>query len=158
MVSGNLQNGPVAQRLAQGTHNPLVAGSNPAGPTRNAQILVWAFRILKTGTPCGQDHGPEKCNHCPEWKDREEFNWRYIALGIRNPACRDCQHAFNKDYYEGDAKERHLKEVKERPEAAREAEREFVYQYLLSHPSEVCGEASPSVHTSLERKWGIGCG
>ena len=25
--------GPVAQRLAQETHNPLVAGSNPAGPT-----------------------------------------------------------------------------------------------------------------------------
>jgi hypothetical protein len=26
-------NGPVAQWLAQGTHNSLVAGSNPAGPT-----------------------------------------------------------------------------------------------------------------------------
>ena len=25
--------GPLAQRLEQGTHNPLVAGSNPAGPT-----------------------------------------------------------------------------------------------------------------------------
>jgi hypothetical protein len=28
--------GPVAQRLEQWTHNPLVAGSNPAGPTKNA--------------------------------------------------------------------------------------------------------------------------
>ena len=26
--------GPLAQRLEQGTHNPLVAGSNPAGPIR----------------------------------------------------------------------------------------------------------------------------
>jgi hypothetical protein len=25
--------GPVAQRLEQGTHNPLVGGSNPSGPT-----------------------------------------------------------------------------------------------------------------------------
>ena len=25
--------GPVAQWLEQGTHNPLVAGSSPAGPT-----------------------------------------------------------------------------------------------------------------------------
>ena len=25
--------GPIAQRLEQRTHNPLVAGSNPAGPT-----------------------------------------------------------------------------------------------------------------------------
>ena len=28
-----LQYGPVAQRLEQGTHNPLVVGSNPTGPT-----------------------------------------------------------------------------------------------------------------------------
>ena len=28
-------NGPVAQRLEQGTHNPLVLGSNPSGPTKN---------------------------------------------------------------------------------------------------------------------------
>ena len=27
-----LQNGPLAQRSEQGTHIPLVAGSNPAGP------------------------------------------------------------------------------------------------------------------------------
>ena len=25
--------GPVAQRLEQGTHNPLVPGSNPGGPS-----------------------------------------------------------------------------------------------------------------------------
>ena len=28
-----LSKGPVAQWLEQGTHNPLVAGSSPAGPT-----------------------------------------------------------------------------------------------------------------------------
>ena len=28
--------GPVAQRLEQGTHNPLVGGSNPSGPTKTA--------------------------------------------------------------------------------------------------------------------------
>jgi hypothetical protein len=27
------ENGPVAQRLEQGTHNPLVPGSNPGGPS-----------------------------------------------------------------------------------------------------------------------------
>ena len=29
----NTLSGPVAQRSEQGTHNPLVAGSNPAGST-----------------------------------------------------------------------------------------------------------------------------
>jgi hypothetical protein len=30
--------GPVAQRLEQGTHNPLVGGSNPSGPTTDQQL------------------------------------------------------------------------------------------------------------------------
>jgi hypothetical protein len=43
--------GPVAQRLVQGTHNPLVLGSNPSGPTIFLQCrttvlhepMVWPF-------------------------------------------------------------------------------------------------------------------
>ena len=31
--------GPVAQRLEQWTHNPLVPGSNPGGPTRDIAVL-----------------------------------------------------------------------------------------------------------------------
>jgi hypothetical protein len=31
--SGTNYLGPVAQRLEQGTHNPLAGGSNPSGPT-----------------------------------------------------------------------------------------------------------------------------
>ena len=60
------------------------------------------------------------CNHCGQKKDEEEFNWRYKVLGIRHPTCRECAHAHNKTYYEGDAKERHLQQVKERTEAAGE--------------------------------------
>ena len=36
----NILIGPVAQRLEQGTHNPLVLGSNPSGPT-----IKWIFFI-----------------------------------------------------------------------------------------------------------------
>ena len=87
----------------------------------------------------------KKCNHCQQLKDDEEFNWRYKALGMRHPTCRDCQHGFNKTYYEGDAKKRHLQQVKKRTEAARETAREYVYQYLLTHPCESCGETDPRV-------------
>ena len=31
--------GPVAQRLEQWTHNPLVVGSNPTGPSCKARLL-----------------------------------------------------------------------------------------------------------------------
>ncbi len=33
-------NGPVAQRLEQGTHNPLVLGSNPSGPTNKWIVFI----------------------------------------------------------------------------------------------------------------------
>ena len=39
--------GPVAQRLEQRTHNPLVLGSNPSGPTN----LTRDLRIYQT-IPC----------------------------------------------------------------------------------------------------------
>src|SRR6266481_2091906 len=37
--------GPVAQRLEQQTHNLLVVGSNPTGPTRTAFLLHFPFGI-----------------------------------------------------------------------------------------------------------------
>jgi hypothetical protein len=32
--------GPVAQRLEQRTHNPLVLGSNPSGPTNHLRTAI----------------------------------------------------------------------------------------------------------------------
>jgi hypothetical protein len=37
--------GPVAQRLEQGTHNPLVGGSNPSGPTKIDDPTRFVFRL-----------------------------------------------------------------------------------------------------------------
>jgi hypothetical protein len=39
--------GPVAQRLEQGTHNPLVPGSNPGGPSSTNQLLGRSHRRIK---------------------------------------------------------------------------------------------------------------
>ena len=38
--------GPVAQRLEQRTHNPLVVGSNPTGPTKFAKQMEQSFKQL----------------------------------------------------------------------------------------------------------------
>ena len=46
--------GPVAQRLEQGTHNPLVGGSNPSGPTRHlrcGRCSLFARRSDSAKTP-----------------------------------------------------------------------------------------------------------
>ena len=42
------QKGPVAQRLEQGTHNPLVASSNLAGPTKLGFIEASVQRLFLT--------------------------------------------------------------------------------------------------------------
>jgi len=84
----------------------------------------------------------KQCNHCLEWKEEEEFNWRYKSLGIRHPTSRECQKPFRRQWYAGSAKERHLENVKERKKRVREEAREFVYQYLLTHPCQSCGERS----------------
>lgn len=68
------------------------------------------------------------CNHCLQEKSEEEFNWRYKALSIRHPTCKECQKPFRKNWYEGDANERHKKNVRERKEAARSISREFAWE------------------------------
>ena len=42
--------GPIAQRLEQGTHNPLVPGSNPGGPTILDTISLRLFGVFFVGS------------------------------------------------------------------------------------------------------------
>jgi hypothetical protein len=103
------------------------------------------------------------CNSCGQEKSEEEFNWRYRVLGIRHPTCKECQKGFRKNWYEGDAHERHLENVQARKKVVREIAREYVYQYLLTHPcqgtlpnGEPCLESDPRVlefhHTGRKGK------
>ena len=66
------------------------------------------------------------CNNCQMEKESEEFNWRYISLGIRHPTCRECMALHQKKYFSGDAHERHLQQVKDRKRAVREVARAYV--------------------------------
>ena len=100
---------------------------------------------------------PQKqCHKCLEWKDEEEdFYWRFKGI-VRHHICKECQKPFQRAWYQGETKERHKKNVYERNKQVREEAKEFVYQYLLSHPCESCGEADPRVlefhHTGNKEK------
>jgi hypothetical protein len=52
---GIQRKGPIAQRLEQGTHNPLVVGSNPTGPRPRspnaASRTLKVLRVLRAMSP-----------------------------------------------------------------------------------------------------------
>jgi hypothetical protein len=81
------------------------------------------------------------CPSCNTEKEDHEFNYRYKALGIRHNICIVCQRVYKRKWYHGSAKETHLENVKERNKRMRAEAKEFVYQYLLTHPCEMCGES-----------------
>jgi hypothetical protein len=83
----------------------------------------------------------KRCQKCHIEKDEEEYSWRWKALGKRDAICKECRKIFNDQYFNGPAKERHLEQVRERKQIAREVARDYVSNYLASHPCESCGEA-----------------
>jgi 5-methylcytosine-specific restriction endonuclease McrA len=98
------------------------------------------------------------CPSCNVEKDVTDFNFRYKALGIRHNICIVCQRKYKRKWYHGSAKEKHLENVKERNKRVREEAKEFVYQYLLTHPCETCGESDVRVlefHHTDQKKMGI---
>ena len=64
------------------------------------------------------------CLSCREYKEEEEFNWKFKPLGVRATSCRGCAIPFRKKWYEGH---------KERRDAARTVAREYVWEYLSNH-------------------------
>jgi hypothetical protein len=87
----------------------------------------------------------KRCDHCKQEKDITEFNWKFKALGVRHDTCRECMKWFVKRYFQGSGREKHLEDVKERKKAARIFAREYVWDYLTTHPCVQCGEADPRV-------------
>jgi hypothetical protein len=84
------------------------------------------------------------CNHCFQEKLVCEFNWRYKTLGIRAATCRECKNAQQSAYYNKNqvAERDRLRRQKANNQAAI---REYIWQFLLSHPCVDCGENDPTV-------------
>lgn len=86
----------------------------------------------------------KRCAHCGKLKPESAFNWRNRSKGWKWGTCKTCQSAQRKQWYENN-KERHKHNVKQnRRETVRQT-RQFVLDYLQSHPCELCGESDPAV-------------
>ena len=84
------------------------------------------------------------CNRCLKAKPILDFNWRYKALGIRQRTCRFCQAEQKKAWYEKHG-DKHRERVRQNNRQIKEEGRQFVYDYLSTHPCVDCGESDPRV-------------
>jgi hypothetical protein len=98
------------------------------------------------------------CSMCKEEKDIEEFPLRNQFTSRRQSYCKDCKAKMGKNWYE-ENKERHVENVMANTKNAKQVAREYVYQYLLTHPCSSCGESDPAVlefHHVGEKSWEVG--
>lgn len=86
----------------------------------------------------------KRCVTCKSFKAEEEFNFRSKEQGRRWGTCKVCQSAQRKDWYERN-KETHIANAWKNKVKAREAARNFVWDYLLANPCIDCGETNPVV-------------
>lgn len=86
----------------------------------------------------------KQCVHCREFKPLDEFSWNNKLLGRRQKHCRDCMRKFNRESYERRSPER-KQQVREEQERKKQEARQFVWDYLSTHPCVDCGESNPVV-------------
>ena len=98
------------------------------------------------------------CSMCKKEKGIEEFRLRNRFTTRRQSYCIECGSRMGKNWYE-ENKERHVENVMANTKNAKQSAREFVYEYLLTHPCSECGEADPRVlefHRVGTKTWEIG--
>lgn len=83
------------------------------------------------------------CITCKQDKAESEFWWRWKEKGIRQKVCKTCRSVETSTWYEKHHDE-HRQKVAARLAEKRQVAREFVWDYLASHPCQQCGEADPS--------------
>ncbi len=84
------------------------------------------------------------CNHCSKTKNESEFNWRWKNLGVRQRTCRECQKIQKNEWYAKN-KTVHKKNMLKKKQEATLAGRQYVQNYLKTHPCVDCGKSDPAV-------------
>jgi hypothetical protein len=84
-------------------------------------------------TKCGGDPQPI-----------ENFPWKNRLLGKRHAVCKTCTAERSKRLYSDD-KQAQIDRVRVNNQRYRQTAREYVLEYLSSHPCSQCGESDPRV-------------
>lgn len=86
----------------------------------------------------------KRCAHCQQLKPLDEFALHNRVLGTRQKQCRDCMRRFNQESYNR-RKEQYRDDIYRHRERRRQEARQFVWEYLSTHPCVDCGESDPTV-------------
>ena len=86
----------------------------------------------------------KRCAVCKEIKPEEEFNWRWKEQGRRWGTCKACQRQQKNRYYATHRADYNARK-RVRTQATRDAARQYVLDYLSTHPCVECGESDPVV-------------
>ena len=79
------------------------------------------------------------CTKCFLQKPIEDFPWKYKALGKRHSVCKECYAKRTNNWYK-DNKERQIANARQNRIGYRIAARNYVMEYLDTHPCSICGE------------------
>ncbi len=74
----------------------------------------------------------------------ENFPWKSRLRGKRHAVCKTCTAKRSGDWYENN-KERQIEYVRNNNRNYRENARQFIFEYLSTHPCVDCGETDPTV-------------
>lgn len=88
----------------------------------------------------------KQCARCGQFKDEEEFNWRWKDKGVRQSVCRSCSVSDRKDWYDAHAETEKERTRKIKQQAIEEAQR-YIYEVLSNSVCQGCGEYDFAVLT-----------
>ena len=83
------------------------------------------------------------CTKCGNSKDLEDFPRQHTTKDGRAPACRDCNNKRHRDSYTNNSSYKQRKITQHA--IYKDRNRQFVLEYLKSHPCVDCGEVDPVV-------------
>lgn len=86
----------------------------------------------------------KKCITCGKLRDKSEYSWRNKSLNRKWNTCKYCQRVQRADWYQRN-KTKHKATAKKNKKIAIAISKEFIWEYLSSHPCVDCGESNPNV-------------
>lgn len=86
----------------------------------------------------------KQCAHCKEFKPLDQFAWNNKLLGTRQKHCRKCMKKFNQESY-GRRSQDKKEQVREDRKRKYDEARQYIWDYLSTHPCAKCGQSNPIV-------------